>query len=320
MTGGSSSGSGSAVGMGLCPIAVGADGGGSIRIPASLCGVVGLKATYGRISEHGAAPLCWSVAHVGPLGATVYDVALAYSIMAGSDPLDEHTRYAPEVELNQLETGDVRGLRIGVFDPYFNDADPAVVQACTRAVDALCDHGAQRVPIHIPHLGLLRTAHMVTIVSEMLTSMTPYLAEDRTRFGHDVRMNLALGQRLTNADYVKAQRMRPRIFEHFMKAFESVDVIVSPSTGCTAPLIGNDALATGESDLVTLDKMMRFSPAANLTGLPSMSVPVGYDDSGLPIGLQIMGPGWSESLLLRVGLCLERCLNRQAPTHYCTQV
>jgi len=320
MTGGSSSGSGSAVGMGLCPIAVGADGGGSIRIPASLCGVVGLKATYGRISEHGAAPLCWSVAHVGPLGATVYDVALAYAIMAGPDPFDLHTRYGPEVDLNDLSSADVHGLRIGIFEPHFQDADDAVVEWCTRAVDALCARGARRVPIEIPQLGLLRTAHMVTIVSEMLHSMNPHLAKDRTRFGYDVRMNLALGQRLTQADYIKAQRMRPALFEHFNKAFETVDVIVTPSTGCTAPLIRKDALKTGESDLVTLDKIMRFSPAANLTGLPSISIPVGYDDAGLPIGLQVMGPAWSESRLLKVGLCLERCTNRQAPDGYLTHV
>jgi len=315
-TGGSSSGSGSAVGSGLCPIAVGADGGGSIRIPASLCGVVGLKATFGRISEHGAAPLCWSVAHVGPLAASVYDAALAYSIMAGHDPADSNTRYQPAVELNGLINPEIDGLRIGIYAPYFQDAEPAVVDACEAAVEALCAQGARRVSIELPDLGLLRTAHMVTIVSEMLTSMTPQLNKDRRVFGHDVRLNLALARRLTNGDYVKAQRMRPRFYAGFQRAFEQADIIVTPTTACTAPEIQADALKTGDSNLPLLDRIMRFSPAANLTGLPGLSVPVGYDSSGLPIGLQIMGPAWSESRLLGVGLAVEKAVERRAPSDY----
>jgi len=315
-TGGSSSGSGTAVGYGLCPISVGADGGGSIRIPASLCGVVGLKATFGRISEHGAAPLCWSVAHVGPLAASVYDAALGYAVMAGHDEHDPNTAYQPRCELQALNTLSVEGLRIGIFEPYFADADPSIVSACLKAVSALVDRGATRQSITLNGLDLLRTTHMVTIVSEMLSSMTPQLKKDRRVFGHDVRLNLALARRITNADYVKAQRLRSRFYTDFCRAFEDVDVIITPTTACTAPVIKNDALRTGDSNLPLLDKIMRFSPAANLTGLPGLSVPVGYDEAGLPIGLQIMGPAWSESRLLQVGAVIEKDVQRHAPTAY----
>jgi Asp-tRNA(Asn)/Glu-tRNA(Gln) amidotransferase A subunit family amidase len=316
VTGGSSSGSAAAVGAGLCPIAVGADGGGSIRIPASLCGVSGLKATFGRISEDGAAPLCWSVAHVGPIGATVGDVALGYAIMAGVDVKDPNTLYQPQPDLEGYGAPEIEGLRIGIYQPWFEDAEPSVVAACNAAVDALCAQGAQRVEVCLPDLGLLRTAHMVTIVSEMLTSMTSQLEADRTVFGHDVRLNLALAQRLTNADYVKAQRMRGRFFEHFQGALTRADIIVTPTTACTAPKIHKDALRTGDSDLETLDRIMRYAPAGNLTGLPGLTIPVGYDDDGLPIGLQIMGPAWSEGRLLGIGAALERLLTRHAPPMY----
>jgi len=316
VTGGSSSGSAAAVAAGLCPIAVGADGGGSIRIPAALCGVAGLKATYGRISEDGAAPLCWSVAHVGPLGATIADVALGYSIMAGVDPRDPNTRYQPQPELNEYLSPKIQGLRIGVYRPWFEDAESAVVSACDAALERLCDQGAERVEVRLPNLGLLRTAHMVTIVSEMLTSMSSQLRKDRRVFGHDVRLNLALARRLTNVDYVKAQRMRSRFFASFQSALETVDVIVTPTTACTAPEIRKDALKTGDSDLETLDSIMRFAPAGNLTGLPGLTVPVGYDESGLPIGLQLMGPAWSEGKLLGIGAALERVIERQTPPMY----
>jgi Asp-tRNA(Asn)/Glu-tRNA(Gln) amidotransferase A subunit family amidase len=315
-TGGSSSGSGTAVGSGLCPISVGADGGGSIRIPASLCGIVGLKATFGRISEHGAAPLCWSVAHVGPLGASVYDTALGYAVMAGHDPRDPNTAYQPPCELGALENPSVDGLRIGIYDPYFSDAHESIVNACERAVESLCRRGATRHDITLPGLDLLRTTHMVTIVSEMLSSMMPQLNKDRRVFGHDVRLNLALARRITNADYVKAQRLRSRFYRDFSRVFENVDVIVTPTTACTAPVIKDDALKTGDSNLPLLDQIMRFSPAANLTGLPGLSVPVGYDAAGLPIGLQIMGPAWSESRLLSVGAVVEEEVERIAPPDY----
>lgn len=304
-TGGSSSGPGAAVAHGLGPIAVGADGGGSIRIPAALCGVVGLKATFGRISEHGAFPLCWSVAHVGPLAASVRDAAIAYRLMAGPDPQDANSDAQPPVTLEDLTGERLDGVRLGVFRPWFEHAEPGVVEACDAAVARLVERGAQVVPIEIPDLDLLRSAHLVTITSEMVTALERHYGAHRTALGHDTRLNVALARRMTGRDYVQAQRLRPRFTRHFAQALARCDAIVTPATGCVAAPIPDKALKTGLSDLALTDAIMRFAPAANLTGLPAISVPCGLSE-GLPVGLQLMGPAWSEARLLRLAAFVER--------------
>ena len=315
-SGGSSSGSGAAVGAGLCPVAVGADGGGSVRIPASFCGVAGLKATFGRISEHGAYPLCWSVAHVGPLGATVRDVAMAYALMGGPDEHDAYSMRQPAVHLTDLDRGDLSGLRIGIFDPWFDHGASDLVAGCRTAVAGLEARGARVVDIEVPDLEAMRVGHAMTISSEMLSAMEPFMARHEGDFGLDVRINLKLTSQFTNADYLRAQRLRTLMFRHFDAAFAQCDVILTPTTGVTAPPINPAALPRGESDLTTLTKIMRFVLAGNFLGYPALSVPVGYDGAGLPIGLQIMGPHWQEHLLLRIGLVAESELERRAPAVY----
>jgi len=313
VTGGSSSGPAAAVAAGLCPVSVGADGGGSIRIPASMCGVVGLKPTFGRVSEHGVAPVCWSVAHAGPMGATVRDCALGYALMAGADPHDPISQAQPEPLLPVLSERDFSGLRMGVFRPWFEDADPEIVQACQAAVERLEAAGARVVPVEIPELSLLRSAHLVTIVSEMAGSQAMPMRDHRQRYGLDTRINLALAQAITAQDYVHAQRHRNRISDHWAEVLGQVDCILTPTTGCTAPPYAADAIPAGESNLPLTIKIMRFAQAANLLGLPGISVPVGYDARGLPIGLQIMGHAWSEALLLRMAALVEVGQERRQP-------
>jgi Asp-tRNA(Asn)/Glu-tRNA(Gln) amidotransferase A subunit family amidase len=311
-TGGSSSGCGSAVGAGLCPIAIGADGGGSIRIPASLCGVVGLKATWGRVSEAGAAPLCWSVAHVGPLGATVRDVAIAYAAIAGPDPRDANSQGQPAPR-GVAFTERLDGVRLGVFTPWLEHATPAVVSTCRGMLEKLRGLGATIVEVEIPHLELARLAHAITILSEMATGMDQYDAEHRSDYGFGVRLNLALARELTNRDYIRAQQVRTRMTAHFDRVFEQVDAIVTPTTAITAPRIRPDVLPSGESDLDMTSAMMRYVFPANLTGHPALSVPTGFDPEGMPIGLQLMGRAWEEDLLLRIGAVVERQVERKAP-------
>ncbi len=317
VTGGSSSGTAAAVASGLCPIAIGADGGGSVRIPAALCGIVGLKATFGRISEHGAAPLCWSVAHVGPLAATVRDTALAYAIMAGPDPKDTNSTWQPRPDFSGLEQHDLAGLRLGIYRPWFEDAEPDVVQGCQRLVDQLTEAGAEVRPITIPELGVLRAAHLVTIVSEMAAAHLQHYRAHRDAYGLDTRLNLALGRRLQAYDYMHAQRHRTRLCGHFAKVLNQVDAIITPSTGRTAPPVPTDALTTGESNLTVTDRIMLFGPPANLTGLPAITVPAGYDRDNLPFGMQIMGRPWHEHDLLRVAAVAEQHVPRKQPlVHY----
>ena len=311
-TGGSSSGSAAAVAAGLCPGAVGADGGGSVRIPAALCGVTGLKPTYGRISETGAAPLCWSVAHIGPLGATVRDTALMYAVMAGKDPRMHSSLIQPDPDLAGIGK-DLKGLRIGYYPEWFFDCDNSIHGVIKDTLKRLKDLGAEVVEIEIPELEEMRVAHLISIVSEMTTAMHPYYKEHRRDFGLDTRVNLALGKRFSNIDYIHAQRMRTRAINIFSSLFAKVDAIVTPSTGVPAPAIPPDALPAGESNLKVLSDIMRYAFPGNLTGLPAISVPAGYTEEGLPAGLQILGRAWEESLILRIAAGLENGIRYRRP-------
>ena len=316
-TGGSSSGPAAAVAAGLCPVAVGADGGGSIRVPAAFCGAVGLKPTFGRMSEHGAAPLCWSVAHLGPIGASVRDVALAYAVMAGPDRKDPNSHGQPAPVLTNLGQQDLSGIRLGICTPWFEDADEEVVAACHKLLDGLKAAGAAVVEIELPDLSLLRTAHTVIIVSEMATAHLQHFKHHRREYSTVTRMNLSLARRLKATDYVHAQRHRTQLCAQFDSVMQKVDAIVTPTTGCTAPVIAKKALKTDESNLTLIDKIMRYARPANITGYPAISFPAGYDSSGLPIGFQAMGRSFEEHKLLQLAGVAEGLVERKKPqVHY----
>ncbi|MBI1944155.1 MAG: amidase [Deltaproteobacteria bacterium] len=315
-TGGSSSGSAASVAAGLAPLALGADGGGSIRIPASHCGVVGLKPTFGRVSEHGAAPLCWSVGHIGPIGATVADTALGYAVMAGRDPRDANTLRQPDVVVDDLRELSLKGARVGVWTPWFDDADPSVVKACRAALGMLVEAGATTVEFEAPELQRMQNAHLVTIASEMLAGQRATLAHRRRDYSLSVRLILALAERFSAADYVHAQRLRGLFTERFAAIYDKVDVIATPTCALTAQPYAKDALPYGVSDLPTLDKTMRYVRLGNFLGLPSISVPAGYDEGGMPIGLMLTGRAWQEALLLRLAHVVERRVERRAPTFH----
>jgi Asp-tRNA(Asn)/Glu-tRNA(Gln) amidotransferase A subunit family amidase len=316
-TGGSSSGSGAAVAAGLVPIAISADGGGSIRIPASFCGVFGLKSTFGRVSEFGAAPLCWSVAHLGPIAGTATDIALAYAVMAGPDLRDPNSLHQPLPTLENWNQLNLRKLKLGVYKQWFQHADPEVVAACESMLKRFTDMGAEIREIVIPDLELNRVAHTVTIVGEMVQAMSYTYKEHHREHGLDVRLNLALGRAFSTSDYLLAQRARTRIINNFNRVLENVDMILTPSTGIAAPPIPKDALPNGNSDLTTTIEIMRFVTAGNMTGLPAISFPVGYTKDGLPIGMQAMGRAWEESKLLRLAVNAEQAIERKEPqVHY----
>jgi len=315
-TGGSSSGPATAVAAGLTPVAIGADGGGSIRIPASFCGLVGLKATFGRISEHGAFPLCWSVAHIGPLAASAADAALTYAVIAGPDPKDPTSLHQPLPSLKGWDDLNLKGLKLGVYRDWFRHADAEVVAAGEAMLKQYEAMGCKLVEIVIPNLEASRIAHSVTILSEMAQALSTTYNEHHGNHGLDVRVNLALARQLSAMDYVMAQRIRTRMLKHFKNAFEQADMILTPATGLAAPEIKKGALPHGESDLTTTIQIMRFATAPNLTGLPAISFPVGYTQKGLPIGLQVIGRAWDEANLLRMALAAEQVVERKAPQVY----
>jgi Asp-tRNA(Asn)/Glu-tRNA(Gln) amidotransferase A subunit family amidase len=313
ITGGSSSGSAAAVAAGLCPAAVGADGGGSIRIPAALCGLVGLKPTFGRVSEYGAAPLCWSVAHLGPLANTALDAALLYSVIAGRDARDPNTLGQPMPHLEGVPDAQLKGMSIGIVPAWFEHADAEVVARCRALLDHFEQAGAMVHELELPGLEWVSAAHMVSIGSEMAAAHGRYFARHLQDYAHDVRLLFALIQSLPAPYYVTAQRVRALLGESFANALTRVDMIATPTTAISAPLIASDALETGESNLVQLARLMRFAQVSNLTGLPAISLPAGYTAQGLPVGLQLIGRPWHEHVLLGTAHAAQGFVARRSP-------
>lgn len=315
-TGGSSSGPASAIAAGLCPIAIGADGGGSLRTPAAFCGLLALKATFGRVSEHGAAPTNWSVAHIGPLAATATDLALAYAVIAGPDTRDPRSLHQPPPTLSGWDDLDLSDLTLGVYWPWFRHATTEVVTACEGMLDAFVSGGASIREVVIPDLEAARAAHLIAIGTEMAQALDRYLGQ-RHKWGLDVRLNMALLRELTARDRILAERVRTRLMANLNQALADVDAIVTPTTGLTAPRILEAALAGGESDLTTLTEIMRFVTPPNVTGHPAISFPAGYSAAGLPIGMQAIGRAWQEPTLLRLALAAEQAVERLHPQiHY----
>ncbi len=314
--GGSSSGPAAATAAGFCPVSIGADGGGSIRIPAAHCGLVGLKATYGRVSEYGAAPLTWSMGHLGPIGATVADVALTYAAIAGPDEKDVVTQHQPPVKLDGWNNADLSGLRLGVYREWFNHATPDIVAACDAMLAKLVQAGATIQEVEIPGLDAIRIAHATTILAEMAASMDNIKANPKD-FSPATRVSLVLGRAFTARDYVQAQRIRTQALAAFDRVYEAVDVVMSPTTAVTSPKIPDGGLAAGWSNLSVVTELMRYAVQGNLLGLPAISFPVGYTSDGLPIGMQAMGRHWEEHLLLQVAYAAEQVVERKRPLlHY----
>ncbi len=333
--GGSSSGSAGAVASGICPIAIGADGGGSVRIPSAYCGVFGLKMTWGRHGARGEFPLARTVANAGPIAGNARDLALAYMTMAGPDPADPHSVAQPLPTLDGFLEG-VEGLRIGVFDKWFDHARKEVVQTAREFLRALQDKGAVLVHVEIPDLEALRVAHLITITSEMRSAMDRYYADHRSDFGSETRVNLALARYITTTDYIKAQQIRTRLFTHFEAVFDSVDLIATPTTANLPPRLNRERLLSGVSDLHSLTETTRFAIPANMLGYPAVTVPAGFitarsrhfwhtveekDEDGtvysqVPVGLQFMARHWHEALLLRTARVCEELVVRPKPRIY----
>ena len=320
ITGGSSSASAATVAAGLAPISIGADGGGSIRIPASLCGVVGLKATHGRIPETGVPPLCWTPGHAGPFGRTVGDVAAAYAVIAGKDDHDSASWSQPAPSLASFADLDVKGLRLGVCWPWIEDADPDVVARTKEAIKALTDRGCVVVEVQPVDLNRVLWAHATIILSEMATAMRAEIEKGAERFAYDTRTNLAIAQRFSAMDYVHALRHRHAITIETLALFQTVDVIASPTTATVAPAIPEDTLPDGDSNLPVVDGLMRFVRVGNLVGTPAISVPSGFDSQGLPVGFHLMGRPYEEHTLLRLARVVELAAEQRQPRGVATSL
>nr|ARQ20723.1 lipid body protein [Lobosphaera incisa] len=316
-TGGSSSGSAAIVAAGLCPFAIGSDGGGSIRIPSSFCGCVGLKPTWGRDAAMGSPESWMTVAVLGPLAAHVEDAAIVYAATANMGQAQAQFPPAPaaihKALFNPAQLGaaslPLRGRRIGVYWRWFEDADAEVVRLCKAALQHLEAAGAEVVSICFPELELLRVAHVATITCELAQHNGTGLHDPhlRCQFNSDVRLGLAIAKGFSGTDYLQAQQVRTRITVHLRRLFSEVDFIATPTIPITAPTFRHAAQSNGENDLERTVKIMRFMLAANFCGHPAISVPIGHSaaDGNMPVGLQLMGRPWAESELLFAGSVLE---------------
>ena len=301
VSGGSSGGSAVALAARLCLGSLGSDTGGSIRIPSSLCGVVGLKPTFGRVSLRGVIPLSWNLDHVGPIARTVLDVALLLGQIAGYDPQDPGSVQTPVDDyLAHVKEG-VQGWRVALADDeFFAQTDPHVLAAVQGAAQVFAGLGAQVRPAPFPGARQAALANGQMVVSDAAAFHLERLQSQPGDFGDDIRERLQNGLRLTSSDYVLARRAQSLLRRQFEQFFDQYDVLLMPATPVTAPLIeGPDAL--DQARLLT-----RYTAPFNLTGLPAMSLPCGFSSDGLPIGLQIVGRPWAEARLLRAAFAYEQ--------------
>jgi aspartyl-tRNA(Asn)/glutamyl-tRNA(Gln) amidotransferase subunit A len=307
ITGGSSSGSAAAVAAGLCLAALGTDTGGSIRIPASLCGVVGLKPTYGRVSTRGVFPLSWNLDHIGPLTRSVRDAAIMLQVLAGYDPHDPASADVPVDDYSlHLEEG-VKGWRIALaVGEYIEAAAPAIMAGLDRAAAVLREAGASVEREDLSWLEDLARANGRMTQADAAAVHRDRLAQHPDWFGQDVRHRLEVGAALASADYVLARRTQSEGRRRFENFFAKYNLLLLPTTPSAAlPIEGTGAIEAAR-------QLTRFTAPFNLTGLPALSVPAGGMNR-LPFGIQLVAPHWRESAALQAGVILEQTADQQPP-------
>lgn len=305
---GSSGGSGAAVAARTCYGAIGTDTGGSIRLPSAINGIVGIRPTYGRVSNHGIVPLAWSMDTAGPMARTVEDCALMFGTIAGHDSRDPSTARRPVDDYVARLGEGVAGLRIGIVpDYFFHHLQAPVHDAVRRALDVLVGLGARIVEVQMEHIHGNISAQLTIESAEPSTYHQRWLRERPQDYGEDVRTLLEIGELLLATHYLQAQRYRRVLRGEFLEAFGRVDLFVCPTLPFTATRVGEMKVVIEngvEEDM--LSAIMQFTGVPSLTGLPSLNVPCGFDPDGLPIGMQLIGRPFDEATLFRAGAAYQR--------------
>ncbi len=311
ITGGSSGGSGAAVAAGLVYGALGSDTGGSIRIPSALCGVVGMKPTFGRVSKHGVFPLAWSLDHVGPITRTVEDNALMLSVLAGHDPEDPYSANLAEEDFTRDLQREVRGRRIGLPDAfYFEHVEAEVEERVREAAEVFASLGAETREVDIPNLWETLHAQRLTLAVEAYAVHEERLKTEPERFDDQGLERLLRGEGLEAYRYANAQQRRLHSRREFGRILREVDVLLTPTVPISATEIGQRETVIGDYEEAVYSALTRFTGPTNLNGLPSLSVPCGSTASGLPVGMQLIGRQFDEATLYNFGHAYEE----EAPT------
>jgi aspartyl-tRNA(Asn)/glutamyl-tRNA(Gln) amidotransferase subunit A len=306
----SSSGSGASLAASLCLASIGSDTGGSVRIPASWSGVVGLRGTLGLLSRHNALGPSWSFDQLGPLAKTVEDVALIYGVVAGFDPNDPISLRNPVPNYAACLNGDIKGLRVGVLEEFVGANCTEEVEAAMReALSTLEGLGAQLREVTIPHSP--ESKRVLTVVSEAESAVDypRFFPKERLdNIDDDLKEYLARGESYTMADYLEGQRMAAILRQELADVFQDVDVIVAPTCLTPAVPISQDRKLIDIRGVKVdyLELLLRVTSIASVTGLPGLSVPCGFDGNGMPIGMQLMGRHLEEARILQVGHAYEQ--------------
>ena len=307
VTGGSSGGSGSAAAAGQCSITMGSDTGGSVRIPAALCGIVGLKPTYGLVSRAGLTPLSWRLDHPGPMVRTVEDAAITINAIAGHDPADPATTTRAIPDYTAALTGSVEGLRIGIVREYFEaPLDSEVETAVRAAIAQLSELGATVTEVSLPMFADAQAISGTILMSEAAAYHRDLLARDGDKLTPSVRLRLEAGLFVTAADYLKAQQARTRFNYEMSLLFQDVDLLAGPSEPITAPPILATEVRIGDRTVGTVGALTQYTRPYNISGTPAISVPCGFSQGGMPIGLQLAGRPFDEATVLRAAHAYEQ--------------
>lgn len=304
--GGSSSGSGAAIAAGLCAAATGTDTGGSIRMPATLCGIVGLKPTYGRISKRGVIPLSFSLDHAGPMARSIYDVAVMLQAMSGYDPLDPASVNRPVPSFTaDLDRG-TRGLTVAV-DPDYSlvGATADVLDGLRHSLEILRRHGASVIEVSVPRLRDASRMALDILNAEASAFHEQRLQTRRDEFQPDVASRLELGFQVSGMAYGRAVEFRAHLIRDFEAVFEQADIFLAPGTAVPAPLRGATEAIIDGATINMREAIARYTRPFNLLGVPVLALPSGISGEGLPIGIQLIGRPWDEATLLRAGRVIE---------------
>lgn len=304
--GGSSGGSGAALAARQTPAALGTDTGGSVRIPAALCGVVGLKPTHGIVSRRGVIAASWSLDSVGPMARTAHDVAILLDAIVGYDAGDPGSVAFSPNAAEGIRAG-VDGLRVGVPSNFFFDgATPSVRAAVADAIDVLRWLGCVVAPVSVPDTHLVLSPGDAITFPEASLYHRRWLRERPGDYGPAVRRRLELGELQLATDYLQAQRVRTVVIAEMTELMRRIDVLISPTTPITAPAKGQDTVEIEGDQISTLAALCRVTSVANFTGFPGVTAPCGFDADGLPIGLHLLGRPFEDTVLLRTVTAFQR--------------
>jgi aspartyl-tRNA(Asn)/glutamyl-tRNA(Gln) amidotransferase subunit A len=313
ISGGSSGGSGAAVAANLLYGTIGSDTAGSVRIPAALCGVVGMKPTFGRASKHGVFPLSWTLDHVGPLTRTVEDNALLMNVLAGYDPKDLYSANRPAEDFARDLGRGARGGMIGLpRDFYFERVEDGVRERVEKAIEAFVSAGAEVQEVGIPNLQETLRAQRYTLAADAYAIHEERLKSSPETFDEEVRERLMEGERLKAHRYASAQQRKLAAKDDFEEALGAVDVLLAPTLPITATLIDQREVNVGGYEEPVRSALTRLTGPANLIGFPSLSIPCGFTASGLPVGVQLIGRPFDEATLYRFGHAYQEAASPEA--------